>query len=94
MLKRLLLCALAASLLFVVRPASAQSSGPVYVVQPDDTLYSIAARFNVSIDSLMSANNITDANLLGVGQQLVIPGLQGISGVLDTEYINFGELVS
>jgi murein DD-endopeptidase MepM/ murein hydrolase activator NlpD len=91
MLKRLFLCALAVSLLFVVRPASAQSSGPVYVVQPDDTLYSIAARFNVSIDSLMAANNISDANLLGVGQQLVIPGLQGVSGVLDTEYINFGD---
>ena len=91
MLKRLFLCALAASLLFVVRPVSAQSSGPVYIVQPDDTLYSIAARFNVSINFLMAANNITDANLLGVGQQLVIPGLQGVSGVLDTEYINFGD---
>ena len=91
MLKRILLCALAASLLFVVRPVSAQSSGPIYVVQPDDTLYSIAARFNVSIDSLMAANGITDANVLGVGQQLVIPGLEGISGVLDTEFVNFGD---
>ena len=63
----------------------------MYVVQPDDTLYSIAARFNVSINALMAANNISDPNLLGVGQQLVIPGLQGVSGVLDTEVINFGD---
>ncbi len=91
MLRRFVVCALAISLLFVGRPVSAQSSGPVYVVQPDDTLYSIAARFNVSINALMAANNITNPNLLGVGQQLVIPGLEGISGVLDTEFINFGD---
>jgi murein DD-endopeptidase MepM/ murein hydrolase activator NlpD len=87
----LVLLALAISLLLVVQPAAAQSSGPVYVVQPDDTLYSIAARFNVSINELMAANNISDPNVLGVGQQLVIPGLQGISGVLDTEVISFGD---
>ena len=61
--------------LLFARPASAQSSGPVYIVQPNDTLYSIASRFNVSINELMAANNITDPNLLGVGQQLVIPGM-------------------
>jgi len=77
--------------LLFARPASAQSSGPVYIVQPNDTLYSIASRFNVSINELMAANNITDPNLLGVGQQLVIPGLQGITGILDSEVINFGD---
>ncbi len=91
MFRRLVLLGLIGSLLFAVRPVSAQTSGPVYVVQPDDTLYSIAARFNVSIDELMAANNINDPNVLGVGQQLVIPGLEGISGVLDTEVINFGD---
>ncbi|HEX8992807.1 MAG TPA: peptidoglycan DD-metalloendopeptidase family protein [Anaerolineales bacterium] len=81
----------AASLLFVVQPASAQASGPVYIVQPGDTISSIANRFNVSISDLMTANNISDPNVLGVGQQLVIPGLEGITGVLDTETINFGD---
>ena len=91
MVRRAIVIILAASLLAFARPVSAQSSGPVYVVQPDDTLYSIAARFNVSVNDLMAANNISDPNILGVGQQLVIPGLEGISGVLDTEVINFGD---
>ncbi len=91
MLKRLVLLALVASLLCLVRPVSAQSSGPVYVVQPGDTLNSIAARFNVSINDLINANNIANPNVLNAGQQLVIPGLEDISGVLDTEFINFGD---
>jgi murein DD-endopeptidase MepM/ murein hydrolase activator NlpD len=91
MLRRLALLGLVASLLLWVNPASAQSSGPVYVVQPDDTLSTIASRFNVTVQQLMAANNISDPNLLGVGQQLVIPGLEGVSGVLDTEVINFGD---
>ncbi len=74
-----------------VRPVAAQSSGPIYIVQPNDTLYSIAARFNISINDLMAANNITNPNLLGVGQRLVIPGLQGVTGILDTEVIDFGD---
>ncbi len=91
MLKHLVLLALTISLLVVVRPVSAQSSGPVYVVQPDDTLYSIAARFNVTMDELAAANGISLNSVLSVGQQLVIPGLQGISGVLDTEVVNLGD---
>ncbi len=91
MLKRIVLLGLLVSLLAIVRPVSAQSSGPVYIVQPGDTLNSIAARFNVSINDLMAANNIADPNVLNAGQQLVIPGLEGIAGVLDTEVINFGD---
>ncbi len=91
MRRNFLLLMLAASLLFVVSPAAAQASGPVYVVQPGDTLSRIAARFNVSISDLMAANNMTNPNLLAVGQQLVIPGLEGITGILDTEIINFGD---
>ena len=56
-----------------VSPVSAQETGdPVYIVQSGDTLSSIASRFNVSLNDLMAANNITDANLLAAGQQLVI----------------------
>jgi len=67
------------------------ASGPIYVVQPGDSLSSIASRFNVSLDELMAANGIADANQLTAGQQLVIPGLDGITGVLSTEIINFGD---
>jgi LysM repeat protein len=77
MFRHLILFALILSLLIAVQPASAQSPGPVYVVQPEDTLSSIAARFNVTLNELMAANNISDPNVLSVGQELVIPGLDG-----------------
>ena len=93
MLKRLLIAALVASLLLDVRSAVAQTpvSGPFYIVQPGDTLSSIALRFNVTVNDLMSANNISDPNLLAAGQQLVIPGLEGVTGTLDSEIIAFGD---
>jgi murein DD-endopeptidase MepM/ murein hydrolase activator NlpD len=71
--------------------AAAQAVGPVYIVQPGDSLSSIASRFNVSITELMEANNISDPNQLAAGQQLVIPGLEGITGTLETSVINFGD---
>ena len=85
------------SLLFIlilsltVQPVSAQASGPVYIVQSGDTLYNIALRFNISVNDLIAANPSVDPNSLAVGQQLVIPGLEGVSGVLDTEIISFGD---
>ena len=91
MFRRWVVLLFVVSLCLVGQPASAQSAGPVYVVQPDDTLSIIAAKFNVSMADLMAANNIADPNVLDVGQQLVIPGLQGVSGVLDTEVVNFGD---
>jgi len=78
--------------LFSVSPARAQTAaGPVYIVQSGDTLSSIASRFNVALTDLMNANNISDPNLLSAGQELVIPGLQGVSGVLQTEYVQYGD---
>ena len=38
----------------------------------------------------MSANNITDANTIQAGEQLVIPGLEGVTGTLNSEVINSG----
>lgn len=74
-----------------VSAAFAQASGPVYIVQPGDTLSFIAARFNVSIDELVAANPALDPNLLSQGQEIVIPGLEGVSGVLETEIIGLGD---
>lgn len=72
--------------------ASAQTaSGPVYIVQSGDTLSLISSRFNVDIADLMDANGISDPNLLSAGQELVIPGLEGISGILVTEFVQFGD---
>ncbi|HLO18578.1 MAG TPA: LysM peptidoglycan-binding domain-containing protein [Anaerolineales bacterium] len=92
MLKRIslfLLFMITASL--TVQPVSAQSSGPVYIVQAGDTLSYIASRFNVSINDLISANPTIDPNFLAQGQQIVIPGLEGVTGVLETETISLGD---
>ncbi len=76
---------------FTVQPVSAQASGPVYIVQSGDTLSGIAARFNISVNDLIAANPSANPNDLAVGQQLVIPGLEGVTGILDTEVIAFGD---
>lgn len=68
----------------------AQEGDPVYIVQSGDTLSSIAVRFGVDADEIQTANGITDANTLAIGQQLIIPGLEGVSGVLTTEVVPFG----
>jgi LysM repeat protein len=44
-----------------------------YVVQAGDTPGQIARQFNVSVESLMRANNISDARSLRVGDRLTIP---------------------
>lgn len=45
----------------------------VYVVQPGDTLGSIALKYDVSVEAIMQANGLADPNTLSVGQSLVIP---------------------
>jgi len=74
-----------------IYPVAAQTGGPVYIVQSGDTFYSIANRFNVTFNDLLEANSGIDPNLLSPGQEIVIPGLDGISGVLDTEIIKYGD---
>jgi LasA protease len=44
-----------------------------YIVQSGDWLSTIAERFNISMESLIKANNITNPDALEVGQTLVIP---------------------
>ncbi|PWH19314.1 MAG: M23 family peptidase [Ardenticatenia bacterium] len=48
----------------------------VYIVQPGDTLYSIAMRLGVTVEELIEANRLSDPNYLRVGQELRIPGLE------------------
>jgi murein DD-endopeptidase MepM/ murein hydrolase activator NlpD len=75
----------------IVQAQDTQPSGPVYIVQPGDNLWGISQRFGVSIDALTAQNGITDPNQLTIGMRLVIPGLEGLQGVLTTQEIPFGE---
>jgi LysM repeat protein len=44
-----------------------------HVVQPGETLLAIAVQYDTTTEAIMQANNLTDANYLRVGQELVIP---------------------
>lgn len=93
MLKRLIRLLLAGLfvLITVVHPVFAQTEGPVYIVQPGDTLFAIAGRFNLTVNDLIEANPSIDPGSLAVGQELVIPGLEGLTGKLETEVVTFGD---
>jgi murein DD-endopeptidase MepM/ murein hydrolase activator NlpD len=67
------------------------ASGPVYEVQAGDTLASIAQQFGLSLDDLMAANPGVDPAALPVGRQLVIPGMNGVTGRLTTHPLEPGE---
>jgi LysM repeat protein len=54
-----------------------------YTVQPGDTLTSIADRFNVSLEDLMRANDLSDPDYVQVGQQLIVP-IGGLPSVTPT----------
>ncbi|MEX2159586.1 MAG: LysM domain-containing protein [Dehalococcoidia bacterium] len=49
-------------------------AGETYTVLDGDTLSSIAAQYDVTVEAIMEANGITDATQLSVGQVLRIPG--------------------
>jgi murein DD-endopeptidase MepM/ murein hydrolase activator NlpD len=53
-------------------------TGDVYVVQPGDTLSVIALRFGVTASDVAAVNNLSNPNLIFVGQQLIIPGSQPV----------------
>ena len=59
--------------------AAGVSAQGVYVTQPDDTLFSIARQFGVTLDALIAANNITNPALIHAGVTLVIPGQEAPS---------------
>jgi peptidoglycan endopeptidase LytE len=50
------------------------SGGSTYLVKPGDTMYKIAARFSVTLDSLIKANpQISNSNRIEVGDKVVLP---------------------
>ncbi len=79
-------------LLSLISPVYAQESvsGPTYTIQPGDTLSIIAAKFGVSVDDIIIVNKIENPNILSAGQQIIIPGLEGVTGNLTAEEIPLG----
>lgn len=47
----------------------------IYTVKSGDSLWSIAKKYNITVEELKIANNLT-SNLLNLGQKLIIPTIQ------------------
>ena len=64
-----------------------------YIVQNGDTLYSIATKYNTTVDELKRLNNITN-NSIYIGQQLLVPTIEEepaipIPPIPDTNYTTY-----
>ncbi len=53
-------------------PTNNETSSIFYTVEKNDTLYSIARRFNTTVDAIKNLNGLT-SNILDIGQVLKIP---------------------
>lgn len=49
------------------------ATGQIHTVQAGETLYSIAVQYGVTVQAIMEANNLANANLIYRGQELAIP---------------------
>jgi murein DD-endopeptidase MepM/ murein hydrolase activator NlpD len=75
-------------------PVHAQDGGTEgvrYIVQPGDFLSSIALRFNVSMNDIIAASNLSNPDDLNVGDILIIPGIDWIDGTLIIQDLPLGE---
>lgn len=73
-MKRLLIIVSLATLIllgFAGRPAYA--NGETYIVQPGDTLFTIAARYSISVNELAAINHLDGSFMVYAGQHLIIP---------------------
>ncbi len=76
-MRRLIGILLAAVMLTSASLALAQDSPVIHTVAPGENLFRISLRYGVTVQAIAAENNITNPNLIFVGQQLVIPGTSG-----------------
>ena len=69
-------------------PSSSTISTDTYTVKSGDSLYAIAKKYNTTVDTLKSLNNLT-SNTLSIGQVLKLPGSSATS--TDTYTVKSGD---
>ncbi len=74
-------------------PASSTPGVRIYTVVRGDTLSSIARRYNTSVLTLVAINNITNPNLISVGQTLTLP-TDTSTDIITTYTIKSGDTLS
>ena len=52
----------------------------IYYVKKGESVWNISRNYNVKLDSIIAANNITDASKISAGQQLRIPNVYETAG--------------
>ncbi|HCR6928700.1 TPA: LysM peptidoglycan-binding domain-containing protein, partial [Shigella flexneri] len=57
--------------------STARTSGGNYVVQAGDTLYSIARRSGMSLNSLLTLNGLSQSSIIYPGQSLTVSQSEG-----------------
>src|SRR5258708_34361543 len=74
--KRRLIGFLLTLLILSISPYSTfAQDGPItHIVRQGETLTSIANRYHVSVNAIIAANHLQDADSLYIGERLVIPG--------------------
>jgi N-acetylmuramoyl-L-alanine amidase len=68
---------------FIIKPAAAnvtpqKHDTQTYSVLDGDTVSAIADHFGVTVDTIRWANNLTDVDTLSLGQQLLVPPVNGV----------------
>ncbi|MBI3161936.1 MAG: LysM peptidoglycan-binding domain-containing protein [Chloroflexi bacterium] len=76
-----------------VLPTPRQSADQ-YVVQAGDTLGDIALRYGISVQDLMQANNITNADILEIGTTLNVPAPNPVDDGTSFKIIPDSEMVN
>ena len=61
-----------------------------YTVQPGDTLQSIATAYNISVNTLLWANDLTSSSTIKVGQSLAVLPVDGVLHVVKSGDTVFG----
>lgn len=72
---------------FLVKPALQTADGErmgvsdilLYTVKSGDTISRIAARFNISSDTILAANNLSTGSIIRQGQELIILPVDGLT---------------
>lgn len=72
----------------IIPGKEAQATSDEYVVKKGDTLYSIARKYNISVDNLKSINNIT-TDSLAIGQIIKLPSTSSTAS--DTYIVKKGD---
>ncbi|MCL4266460.1 MAG: LysM peptidoglycan-binding domain-containing M23 family metallopeptidase [Anaerolineae bacterium] len=78
-------------------PPAPSSGGPiiplVHTVQEGENLTIIANTYGVSVENLLAVNNLSNADALSIGQQLLIPGGEG-EAVVTAHIVQAGDTLA